>query len=1298
MSRCPLRLLIALVCVGLAESVAAGQTGGATAPLSGVVVDDHNAAVPGVTVLVKNNATGVSLTPVVTNGVGLFSVPGLDPATYTVTFSLEGFKTAIIGDVRIVTATPTDLRVTLHPGPVTETVNVRARSSVVQTRSTAVASTLYSDQIRNLPLNTRDALNFATLLPGVDTGGNHVQRNTTQIAGLPMSAILVSIDGIQTQNQLAKSGDGFWSNISPNIDAMEEVTVTTGTPGADASGQGAVQIRFTTRSGTDRYAGTFFETWRHPSLYANTFFNKVNGLPVNHIVLNDFGGNIGGPIVLPGFDGRKRAFFFTNLAELHQASELTRRRTLLTASASSGLFTYTSGGVARQTNVLTIASGAGQPAIPDPTIAGLLAEMAAASTTSGSAVPNADGNTLAYTWNSPDDLLRRHSTTRVDVGLGANHRISGIYNFNKYARAPDTLNLRDPRLPGLPVYGSNTSYRNSATSTIRSMVSSNLVNEATAGAFWQTNDGGPEIVPAKFANQGGYSLTLAGGGSAFTSLAPATPGMTVDANQSGNHSASNPNILWSLADKVSWQRGRHGLQLGGELMLVRARRRDQQVVPALSFGVATNDPADTLFTTANFPNASNANLADARFLYALLTGRVASVTTEYALDPATSQYVRNGRTDRRTHHQELGFFVQDAFRVTPNLTLNAGLRYELQGPLRTDNGVYSANTIAHACGLSGTGQGPEGRPCNFFKPGTLTGSTPVYEQYAAGTTRYRTDRNNLAPSVGVAWLPNVQNGPWRRILGDPDLATIRAAYARAFTREGLNRFAVPYEVNPGASYDAVRNVANGNLVLPGESWPLLFRETNRIGPGAVPVSPTYPLPINRTAGVNLFDPGWEVGFADSFTAGIQRSISADTAIEIRYIGTRGRNLIEIEDWNEINVVENGFLDEFKLAQANLAANIAAGRGQTIAHTGPGTSPLPTYLAYFTGSRNASDPSAYTGVRWSNATIVGRFAPLNPNPAGSAADLHNDATSRANALLAGVPANFFVLNPNVGPVNVHVSHGSTRYDAVQVELRRRFSRGFATTASYSFAKAWISRLDSLRVKRVLAPSVNAVPHSLKLTTTYQVPFGRDRRFGANASPWIDSLAGGWAVNLTSKVTSGRILSFGNVRLYGMMRDELQREIKYRIVPASVNADGTTTPQRVYNLPQDIIDNTVKAFSVNVLGYTAGAPSGRYFAPANGPDCVQVVRGDCAPADVQAVAPPYSRFDFGARKRIGLGGKTYFVMEFDVLNLFNAINFNPVALPANPTNRDAYQVTDSYQDVNNLGDPGGRMGQLVLRFSW
>jgi hypothetical protein len=1295
MSRGLPRLLIALVLLCLGHDVAAAQTGGATAPLSGVVTDQNDAVVPGVTVVVKNNATGVSLPPVTTNHAGLFSVAALDPGTYIVTFSLSGFKTAVVRDVQIVTATPADLKVTLEAGPVTETVAVHARTPVVQTQSTAVSSTLYSDQIRNLPLNTKNAVNFVTLLPGVDTGTNHNPNLSTFITGLPGSANLISIDGIQTQHPLSKSADPFYSYIWPSVDAIEQVTVSIATPGADASGQGAAQIRFTTRSGTDRYSGAFFETLRHPVMNANTFFNKVNGVPLNRIVLNQYGGNVGGPVVLPGLDLRRTAFFFANYEEMRQSSELSRDRTLLSPAALTGLFSYTSANGVRQVNVLELAAANGQLADADPTITRLLAELTASTRTTGSTSPNADTNTIGYSWNSPDDLLRRQSTNRVDIALHPAHRLSAIYNFNKYQRRPDTLTMRDPRFPGLPNFGSNTAYRNSATGTLRSTVSPNLVNEVTSGAFWATNNQSPELSPSVFANQGGYTLALAGG-SVFAGLSPATAGGATEANGNGNHSASAPVSLWSLADKISWQRGRHSLQLGGELTYVKGRRRDQQTVPALTFGVVAGDPANALFTTTTLPGASDASLTDAKFLYALLTGRVASITTEMGLDPVSNQYVVNGPTDRRSHQHEIGLFVQDSFRVAPNLTLNVGLRYELQLPLEADLNVWSANTIADACGVSGMGQGPGGRPCNIFMPGTLTGVTPVYTEYKAGTRRYETDWNNLAPSVGVAWLPGVETGALRALLGDPDQATVRAAYARAFIRDGLMRFGQPYEANPGPSFDAVRSVANGNLGNP----PLLLREPGRLGPGDFPQTPIYPLAINRASGVNLFDPDWQVGYADSFSVGIQRALSRDTAVEVRYVGTRGRNLVELENWNEINLVENGFLDEFKAAQANLYANIAAGRGQTFAYAGQGTgtSPLPTYLAYFNGSTNASDPLAYTGNRWTDAQTLGRLASLNPNPTLSAGDLHGNAAFRTNALRAGVPANFFVLNPDVTPVNVHVSKGSTRYDALQVELRHRLSRGLALTASYAYTKARTSRLDSLRVNRALVPSLNAVPHSLKFATSYDVPFGRDRRFGADAAGWLEALAGNWSVNMTGKVTSGSILNFGNVRMYGMTIDELQRAIEYRIVPGSVNADGTTTPARVYNLPEDIIDNTIKAFSVNVNGYTAGTPTGRYFAPANGPDCIQVLRGDCAPKDIIVVAPPFTRFDFGARKRIALTQKVNLVVEIDVLNLFNAINFNPVALPVNPTNRDAYRVTTSYQDINQASDPGSRAGQLVFRFNW
>src|SRR5262249_3641926 len=136
--------------------------------------------------------------------------------------------------------------------------------------------------------------------------------------------------------------------------------------------------------------------------------------------------------------------------------------------------------------------------------------------------------------------------------------------------------------------------------------------------------------------------------------------------------------------------------------------------------------------------------------------------------------------------------------------------------------------------------------------------------------------------------------------------------------------------------------------------------------------------------------------------------------------------------------------------------------------------------------------------------------------------------------------------------------------------------------------------------------------------------------------------------------------------------------------------------VYTLPQDIIDNTIKAFSTSATSATGygslGPPTGQYLAPANGPDCIQQVRGDCAPHDVFVQGPIFTRFDMQARKRFNVSGKKSFDVALDVMNLFDAINFNAVAQASSSATIN--QVTSSYQDPNVTFDPGGRLMQLVF----
>jgi hypothetical protein len=300
--------------------------------------------------------------------------------------------------------------------------------------------------------------------------------------------------------------------------------------------------------------------------------------------------------------------------------------------------------------------------------------------------------------------------------------------------------------------------------------------------------------------------------------------------------------------------------------------------------------------------------------------------------------------------------------------------------------------------------------------------------------------------------------------------------------------------------------------------------------------------------------------------------------------------------------------------------------------------------------------------------------------------------------AGYPVNFFVLNPHVSPLvnnaggaNVRTNGGFTKYDTLQFMFRRALSDGWALDLNYTAARRRTSVLDTLRRPRRETTSTDAVPHALKMTASYDVPFGRGRRFGDTINPWLDAVAGGWALNVTGRAQSGSILNFGNVRVVGMTLDELRDAFEIRIDSAT----GT-----VYTLPQDIIDNTIRAYSTSATsatGYGAlGPPTGRYLAPANGPDCIQEARGDCAPHDVFVEGPMFTRFDLNVKKRFPIGGRRSFELSADVFNVFNAINFLAVAQTG--TGATINQVTQSYQDPNVTFDPGGRLVQLVFRLNF
>jgi hypothetical protein len=513
-----------------------------------------------------------------------------------------------------------------------------------------------------------------------------------------------------------------------------------------------------------------------------------------------------------------------------------------------------------------------------------------------------------------------------------------------------------------------------------------------------------------------------------------------------------------------------------------------------------------------------------------------------------------------------------------------------------------------------------------------------------------------------------------------------------------------------------------------------------LAPPSFPTSPTFPFEADILDAAFGFDPQLKTGLVHSWTFGVQRELTKDMVFEARYVGTRGRDLWRRFNLNEVNMVENGFLNEFRLAQGNLAANIAAGRGANFRFFGPGTgtSPLPIMLGFFTGlpASAANNPASYTapgGANFANAT---RVTNLNPNFAQplafATALINNPFVFGANAEAAGLPENFFVVNPGkLGGSSLTTNDVETWYDALQLELRRRFAGGLLLQANYTWSKSLtnfygssqtvLSQPLTLRPENETLEKFRApqdIRHTFKVNWIYELPFGRGHSWFSNANTLVNHAIGGWEFHGTGRVQSGRPFSFGNVQLVGMTAKELQQAI-----------DARKQPDRIVTyLPDDIILNTRRAFSVVTVGpataanpnapfgYSAlGVPTGRYIAPNNSHGCLQAFSGQCGFSNLVLEGPRFVRFDLSIVKKFRFSESMNLEFRGELLNAFNNINFlvggsaavdtafvtaNGTTALLNPNFSAATfgRITTAYQDISTTNDPGGRPVQFVVRFNF
>jgi hypothetical protein len=484
------------------------------------------------------------------------------------------------------------------------------------------------------------------------------------------------------------------------------------------------------------------------------------------------------------------------------------------------------------------------------------------------------------------------------------------------------------------------------------------------------------------------------------------------------------------------------------------------------------------------------------------------------LNPKTLQYNGDVKFTWTAVH-EGGLFVTDRWRVKPNFTINVGLRDELQGDQYNPTGVTAFPDLHNLYGPS----------VGLFQPGVLSGNNdPV--NFTHGHA-FRPDLLNFGPNIGFAWNPNVEgsHGLLGKLLGGKN-TVLRGSYSLLYFDEGTQMWAQDAGNNPGQQFNSA---AVMGTTTPFNSYLLNYAA------GAIPAFPLYNPVIHQAQFTfnNTFtgmNPDLRTPYTINWNFGIQRQLRGDMVLEVKYVGNQAHHAWRTSNLNEVNIFENGFLQEFKNAQNNLKINQAGGV-QSFANNGlAGQVPLPIFDAAFGAIGSTAAVAAGSGY-----ATTGFITNLQNGAAGALAQtLATNSTymchmfgtsllpcgSRLGYNAAGkYPINFFLTNPfSAGALNYVDDKGWHDYNGLQVQLTKRFSHGLQWQSYYTFSKG-LTNLAASNANQAInwttlrnqsldrSPSGFDIRHVFQNAGTYDLPIGRNRLINLQ-SRLLDSLLGGW----------------------------------------------------------------------------------------------------------------------------------------------------------------------------------------------
>jgi len=853
------RTALLSVCVVAAAAAAAAQ--GTTSRVLGTVTDQSGAVVPGAIVTLTNEATGVSYTGVST-AAGTYTFEAIQVGLYSLTVELQGFKKFVARGNEVNISEPTTINAKLEPGGLSEEVLVSAASPVVETSTSGnIGTTFEQKTIESLPIigsRGRNPLDLVLTQPGVVSGAN--TGGGVHANGARDRSWNYTLDGIDT-NESSAGGSNF-SPLRTNPDALAEFRILTGNVTAELGRNSGGQVNMVTRSGTNRLSGTAYYFDRRPGYNANEWENNLQGVKKSNFTQSIPGFSLGGPIQ------KNNTFFFVNSQWLRLDRQLTVNRTVYTQQARQGTWRYSLVG----RNQLAGVAGAsvdsnGNPIVPigtynivagdpqrrglDPTILALIARTP---------LPNnfntvGDGlNTAGFTWSSPERERQNDWVTKIDhVFSGSNSvfaRISKGYQ-NTYC---DNVNGGLAPFPGVSCLVNTTRDPYNWVGNWRSTPGSNVVNELVAGVNHFTFDFiTPEADPSKLS----FSI------SQFT---------VPEDHEVGNLRSID---TYQFIDNLSWARGAHSLKFGTNIRY--QRHTDERgsvagldVAPVVDFSTTVNtvDPA-----TFGIPADINIAFDRPALQTAIntLLGRVGNISQGFV--QRGDSYAPGGTTFLfKAWFPELDFYAQDTWKPRANVTIDAGLRWELKlHPTNPDGLIRVPNQRVAV----------DAQPSNTLR-------------WVNGDL-YKNDVNNASPSVGIAWDPK----------GDGKSA-LRGNYRLAYDR--INTFLLSSGI-----FQSIPGIALGVVNTPfGQAGGRLRDGLPSLQPRESPAD--FLQPATTPNSIRVVDPEFQSPLTHGWAVTYQREVWNKTMVEVAYVGRRAQRLFGAYNVDQAEYVKNGFLTAFNAAK------------------------------------------------------------------------------------------------------------------------------------------------------------------------------------------------------------------------------------------------------------------------------------------------------------------------------------------------------------------------------------------------